>query len=279
MAKKTEVEKIQVIPAGEDRWAVPSSSENGVSYEVTKGEDGRMACNCMAGLRGQFCKHKRAVMLVAQSNGMADERRRAEEIKLNNGGKMEQKKQNLTKHGYQFGEVTSAVQKSIRRGDEREAIYWALELYETAPHYLVKRLLVIASEDVGMADPQTVMAVNVLALGWAEGKRFSWYMSPHQVIQMVMMLCRAGKSTEVEDAIAVTQLDMKEGKLRQIPEDAIDMHTQKGKDEAKAKGLSYDDQCRQWYTGRLKAGILMNEYTMELEQRMPQWFNEPKKLI
>jgi hypothetical protein len=35
----------------------------------------------------------------------------------------------LTKRGYEFGEVSSAMQKAIRRGDTRLAGYWALELW------------------------------------------------------------------------------------------------------------------------------------------------------
>ncbi len=37
----------------------------------------------------------------------------------------------LTKNGYDFFEVASAFQKSIRRGMEKEAMYWAIELYES----------------------------------------------------------------------------------------------------------------------------------------------------
>ena len=36
-----------------------------------------------------------------------------------------------TKRGYQFSEVSSAMQKAIRRGDAKLAGYWALELWES----------------------------------------------------------------------------------------------------------------------------------------------------
>jgi len=54
----------------------------------------------------------------------------------------------LTAGGYDYYEVASALQKSIRRGLEDDALFWATELYisDYAAHAW-KRLLVIASED------------------------------------------------------------------------------------------------------------------------------------
>lgn len=261
MAKaEPQVEKIQVIPLSDGKWKVPSSSQPGVDYDVAL-QEGRLICNCPAGRNGKACKHKKAVMQVEEALELDQEKQVAEPAK-----------KGVTKNGYAFDEVTSALQKSIRRGDERKAVYWALELYKTAPHYLIKRLMIIASEDVGMASPHTVGIVNQLALGWTEAKKFSWYVSAHQPIQMTMMLARAPKSTEVEDLIAVTELDMIEGKLRDIPADALDEHTAQGREMAKQAGKTKDDMDRDWYVGRIKAGIPLNSYTMELMDRRPEWF-------
>lgn len=273
--KKVEVDRLDVIPLETGKWAVPSSKGDGTTYTVElEGES--LKCNCLAGLRGAFCKHKKAVELVAEHKQLAAERDLAAEGKEKPMPEKTNKELKRTVSGYDFGEVASALQKSIRRSDERETVYWALELYKTAPHYVVKRLLVIASEDVGLADPHVVGVVNSLAVGWSEAKKFSWYVSPHQVIMMAMLLARADKSTEVEDLRAVIELDVKEGKRRKIPEDAIDMHTSIGKARDKAAGKSYDDQCRDWYQSRLAAGIPMNKYTEELKARCPQWFVDPR---
>ena len=54
----------------------------------------------------------------------------------------------LTKRGYEFGEVSSAMQKAIRRGDTRLAGYWALELWASGyGNYVWKRLLTVSAED------------------------------------------------------------------------------------------------------------------------------------
>ncbi len=54
----------------------------------------------------------------------------------------------MTPGGYPLLEVASALIKAVRRGHEPESLYWALEL-ESYPHFLFKRLAILACEDVG----------------------------------------------------------------------------------------------------------------------------------
>jgi replication-associated recombination protein RarA len=57
-----------------------------------------------------------------------------------------------TRNGHACGEVASALQKSIRRGEEREALYWASELDLAGyGNYCFKRLRIIASETSALA--------------------------------------------------------------------------------------------------------------------------------
>lgn len=55
--------------------------------------------------------------------------------------------QMITQRGYDFYEVASALQKSIRRGDTKLAGYMALELFPKYANYCWKRLLTISAED------------------------------------------------------------------------------------------------------------------------------------
>jgi replication-associated recombination protein RarA len=66
-----------------------------------------------------------------------------------------------TPNGHACGEVTSALQKAIRRGDERAALYWMSEL-DLAGYggYCWKRLRLIASEDCGLADSNVAVQVR-----------------------------------------------------------------------------------------------------------------------
>ena len=53
-----------------------------------------------------------------------------------------------TKRGYDFYEVSSSLQKAIRRNDVKVAGYMALELFPFHAEYVWRRLLTISAEDV-----------------------------------------------------------------------------------------------------------------------------------
>ena len=105
-----------------------------------------------------------------------------------------------TRRGYAFDECASALQKAIRRGQEEDAVYWALELAESGyDKYAWRRVFVILSEDVGLAWPEgpaTIWALHQMALHLqaAARGRPAGRCSSHAV----MLLCRARK---VEDRL------------------------------------------------------------------------------
>ena len=67
----------------------------------------------------------------------------------------------ITKRGYNFYAVLSALQKAIRRGDARLACYWAAELYESGFGPVVwNRLLTISAEDCWGTITQHVEALR-----------------------------------------------------------------------------------------------------------------------
>ena len=77
-----------------------------------------------------------------------------------------------TPGGHLAGEVASALQKSIRRGLEREALYWASELDLAGfGDYLWRRLRIIASEDVGMAAPEVAVQVRALSENFVDQRK------------------------------------------------------------------------------------------------------------
>src|SRR5207249_2071115 len=68
--------------------------------------------------------------------------------------------------GYNGYQVTSALQKCIRRGLEKDALFWATELWASCNkdgrEYIWHRLRVISSEDVGLADNSVCVQVSAL---------------------------------------------------------------------------------------------------------------------
>ena len=146
-----------------------------------------------------------------------------------------------TKGEYPMDEVASALQKCIRRGLEEEALYWALELETHFMMYVWKRLAVIASEDIGMANPMASVLINSLWQTYETIRKNSASKSVDADVLgfAVLYLCRSPKNREASDfAIVVTEERKSQPRLnggaqndgrREIPDFALDIHTERGR--------------------------------------------------
>ena len=132
----------------------------------------------------------------------------------------------LTACGYEPFEVVSALQKSIRRGLEQDALYWARIMYDAGlSAWLWKRLRVISVEDVGLGDPQAVTLVDSCHRAFKDfgGKSEDRLM----LVMAVLYLVRAKKSRCVDWSLIATWAEPVGS--REIPDCAIDKHTKRGK--------------------------------------------------
>ena len=146
--------------------------------------------------------------------------------------------QKLTKKGYDFYEVASAFQKSIRRGLLDEAMYWGIELYESSyAEYAWKRMVIMASEDVGLGEPSCIVQIMALKQSYDYLElRHDQGAKKLPFTQAVVVLVKSRKSRFVDHAITVYWQQNRE-EVKPIPDWAYDMHTRKGK--AMGRGLSY----------------------------------------
>jgi replication-associated recombination protein RarA len=158
--------------------------------------------------------------------------------KAGKGGKAKTlERKTETKSGYKLDEVISAFHKEVSRGHEELATFWALEALASTPSYFLKRLLIQASEDVGLADPDAVRTVISLVLGFNYCKSVSrWYVDPQAVVHAVLTLCRAKKDTTVDDLKTLTEERMGNKWHPEIPEYALDDHTARGRELRKQSG-------------------------------------------
>lgn len=140
----------------------------------------------------------------------------------------------LTTHGgYLNSECSSAMQKCIRRGLEEDALFWATEL-DLAGYgaYVWKRLQIIASEDIGLADPNLCVQVRALYENWLEQRKHAPKERRHVtgrifLVHAILICVRAKKSRLVDNALIT--LYQCERRQREIPDFALDMHTAKGR--------------------------------------------------
>lgn len=146
---------------------------------------------------------------------------------------------NTKKHNYPDDEVKSALQKEIRRGNEEEAMYYALELaHEGKPSFgwLRNRLKIICHEDIGLANPDVVMQVSkaIDDMDYLYQKNNDeWQMVLGHII---LLMCRSGKSRLV-DHFKESSLDNWHNNTLQIPDYAKDMHTTSGSKMGRRKGI------------------------------------------
>lgn len=142
-----------------------------------------------------------------------------------------------TIRGFDVWECMSALQKAIRRGEEQSALTWAVELDQSGyGKMLWSRLLVIAAEDVGLADPSMVTHVKALYDTWLMFLNRKNKHMPERLYstQAVMMLARAPKSRMVDNAVWATY-GHEDPLVPEIPDYALDAHTQAGRAAGKGK--------------------------------------------
>ena len=140
-----------------------------------------------------------------------------------------------TKNGLPAMACVSAMQKAIRRGMEREAMEFAVELIHTSKafHSMVcKRLQIISHEDIDTeAAPHIVPFVKAAceqAMAWYDAEKLG--ASRLAIGNAIRLMCRAAKSREGDHfAAAIGLRSMLEGFSPTIPDWANDQHTLAGR--------------------------------------------------
>jgi replication-associated recombination protein RarA len=143
-----------------------------------------------------------------------------------------------TEKGYSLSDVVSALQKEIRRGNEREAVYWMMEMVPAYENYFWKRLMIILHEDIGVAAPTVMIAVQQFReLYWdlrKDGKEDDCYM---MAVNALILMCRAPKTRICLELLVCVTMDRKKRPPRDIPDYALDMHTDRGR--RKSRGIKH----------------------------------------
>lgn len=120
-------------------------------------------------------------------------------------------------------ELMSALQKSVRGSDPDAAVFYLARLLESGDLISpCRRLLVMASEDIGLAFPQAAAIVkacvdSALQLGLPEGRI--------PLSQAVLLLATAPKSNSAEAAIDAALSDVRQNKGREMPSYLRENHT------------------------------------------------------
>lgn len=153
--------------------------------------------------------------------------------------------------GDQHYDLASALIKSIRGSDCDAALYWLARGIESGEdiRFICRRLVILASEDIGNADPQALP----LAIAAMQACEFVGLPECQLTLsQAVIYLALAPKSNAATTAISIARADVREGKLIPVPIHLRDGHYAGSQRLGHGQGYQYSHES--------KDGIASQEY-------------------
>ena len=120
------------------------------------------------------------------------------------------------KGGEQHYDIISAFIKSIRASDPDAAVYWLARMLDGGedPLFIARRLVILASEDVGLADPQGIqVAISAQQAAHFVGMPEGFYPLAHATLY----LAKALKSNSVGRAYGEAMRDVQETRNDPVP--------------------------------------------------------------
>ncbi|WP_022885154.1 replication-associated recombination protein A [Glaciibacter superstes] len=142
------------------------------------------------------------------------------------------------RNGDEHYDVISAFIKSVRGSDVDASLHYLARMIEAGedPRFIARRIIVLASEDIGMADPQALViavaaADAVQLIGMPEGRI--------PLAQAVVHLATAPKSNASYKALDAAIADVRAGKIGRIPKHLRDAHYSGAKRLGHGKAYQY----------------------------------------
>jgi len=135
-------------------------------------------------------------------------------------------------------DTISAFIKSMRGSDPDAALYWLAKMVVAGedPRFIARRIVILAAEDVGLADPQAlVVAVAahhaVEFIGWPEGEL--------PLAEATVYCATAPKSNASAKGIWSAKADVEQGRTLEVPVDLKDTHYKGSARLGHGKGYKY----------------------------------------
>lgn len=153
------------------------------------------------------------------------------------------------KHGDQHYNLISALHKSVRGSDPDAALYYLARMLKSGedPHYLARRLLRMASEDIGLADPE---ALSIVLNAWQGFERMGSPEGDLLLAQATIYLALAPKSNAAYTAYSKAQAKAQETAHVDPPKHILNASSSLMKNLNYGKGYVYDHDTPQGHSGQ-----------------------------
>jgi putative ATPase len=120
------------------------------------------------------------------------------------------------KGGEQFYDQISALHKAVRGSDPDAALYWYARMIDGGcdPHYVARRVLRMASEDIGLADPR---ALTIALEAWQTYERLGSPEGELAIAEAVAYMAVAAKSNALYTALGAAMADVERYGSLEVP--------------------------------------------------------------
>jgi putative ATPase len=161
--------------------------------------------------------------------------------------------------GDEHYDVISAFIKSMRGSDPDATVYWLARMLESGedPRFIARRMAILASEDIGNADPQ---AIGVAAAAWELIERIGLPEARLTLAHAAIYLSCAPKSNAATLAIGAAERDVREGRTVPVPRALRDASYSAAKKLGHGKGYVYPHEHEDAYVEQTYLGVERTYY-------------------
>ncbi len=134
--------------------------------------------------------------------------------------------------------VISALHKSVRNSDPDAALYWLARMIDGGedPRFIARRLIRMASEDIGLADPWAILQAMA---AWDAAEKVGYPECDLALAQATVYLACAEKSNALYTGLASAKRDVRDRPAAEVPLHLRNAPTRLMKDLEYGKGYQY----------------------------------------
>ncbi|HBU58414.1 MAG TPA: AAA family ATPase, partial [Verrucomicrobiales bacterium] len=186
--------------------------------------------------------------------------------------------------GDQHYDTISAFIKSIRGSDPDAALYWLAKMVHAGedPRFITRRLMISASEDIGLADPMAL----VLSVSAHQAAEFvGWPEARIPIAEATVYLATANKSNSAYLAINSALAEVENGRTIPVPKHLRDGHYSGSKRLGNGEGYKYSHDYDGHYVNQDYLGVDARFYEpteqgveKKIKDRVRHWRSLQKKV-
>ncbi len=156
--------------------------------------------------------------------------------------------------GDEHYDAASALIKSMRGSDPDAAVYWVAKMLGAGedPRFIARRIAILASEDIGNADPRAIM---VAAAAYDITERIGMPECQLTLAQAAIYMATAPKSNASATAIWTAMKDVKEGRTFPVPKHLRDGHYKGASQLGNGVGYKYAHDSATGYVAQDYLGV------------------------